>query len=711
VAASLLPSLDDRERILKNEAMKRVTRREFMAGAAAMGAAAAWGGPRAWRSRERWVERRDLFAEGVASGDPHPDSVLLWTRASGGGSAAAVPLTVELAEDPGFERVVAAQRTRALLEADHTCRVLVGGLRPAQTYWYRFVLEGGEGSRIGRTRTAPAEDAARPVRFTFVSCQNVQEGAQNAYRRMIFEDERRAPEDQLAFVLHLGDFVYEVLSYPEERPGGKRYDRRLRDILRYPDGDTVLGFHVPASLRDYRALYRVYLRDPDIQDARARWPFVPIWDNHEFSWMGWQSFQRFGGEVRAAQTVRVAANQAWFEYQPARVAKSAGGTRERFEAPAVKDAPIVRFDEHGIGQEPGNLLAIESLLPFRSLRFGRHLELIITDHWSHRSEEPSSRPEAGPLSGPDFPELYTEEALRILDAGRTHAGGQPPPEIVFGDARVPNFRRREPAQTLLGAAQKAWFLDRLRTSKATWKVWGSSLGTLDWRADPQNLPAGLTRPWPGAGYAIFGGGGDWATAYSERAAIYDAVREAGITGFVTVSGDRHSFWAGLSAKALPPARFEPVGAAFITGSVSAPGLVEAYEHRFPQDHPLRALYMTDAGGSPQPAINLLLRHGVRTCLEYARTRDLQQALRLRNPDLAPHLSFVDMGGHGYAALSVTADAAECEFVCIPRPLERSAGADGGPLRYRVRYRLPMWRAGETPRLSRLASEGDLGLSG
>ena len=81
-----------------------------------------------------------------------------------------------------------------------------------------------------------------------------------------------------------------------------------------------------ASLRDYRTLYRAYLQDPDLQDARARWPFVAIWDNHEFSWMGWQSFQRFGSEVRVAQTRRVAANQAWFEYQPARVRK-AGGDR------------------------------------------------------------------------------------------------------------------------------------------------------------------------------------------------------------------------------------------------------------------------------------------------------------------------------------------------------------------------------------------------
>src|SRR5262245_23558416 len=225
--------------------MKRVTRREFVAGAAAMGATLAWGGPRTWRSRERWVERRDRFAEGVASGDPHPDSVLLWTRASSAGDTPVVPLTVEVAEDAAFERVVVAEKTRALAEADHTCRVLVGGLRPAQVYWYRFIGEGGQGSRIGRTRTAPAEDDPRPVRFTFVSCQNVQEGAQNTYRRMAFEDERAAPEEQLFFVLHLGDYVYEVVDYPEDFADGKRYDRRLRNAVRYPDGEKVVrSFHV-----------------------------------------------------------------------------------------------------------------------------------------------------------------------------------------------------------------------------------------------------------------------------------------------------------------------------------------------------------------------------------------------------------------------------------------------------------------------------------
>ena len=365
----------------------------------------------------------------------------------------------------------------------------------------------------------------------------------------------------------------------------------------------------------------------------------------------------------------------------------------------------------GVGQEPNNLLAVESLSPHRTLRFGRHLELFLTEHYSHRSQDPTSRHEADVLEVPQFPELMPEETMRLLDAGRAADGGRPPETIAVGETTIPNFRKDEPPHTLLGPAQKAWFLERLRASTATWKVWGNSLGTLDWRADPQNLPAGLTRPWPGKGYAIYGGGGDWATVYTERAEIYDAVREAGITGFVTVSGDRHSFWAGLSANALPPAAFEPVGVAFVTGSISAPGLVEAYEHRFPKDHPLRALYVADVRGQQQPAINLLLRHGVRSCLEYQRTGDLASALRVLNPDVAPHLRFLDMGGHGYAALQVAAEAARCDFLCIPRPLERSAGPDGGPLRYRISHRVPLWKKGETPQLERGPSEGDFGLSG
>jgi alkaline phosphatase D len=547
------------------------------------------------------------------------------------------------------------------------------------------------------------------VRFAFVSCQNANQGAQNAYRRMIFEDERASEADRLGFVLHLGDFIYEIVWYPDDRPQGM-YDRRLRDVVRYPTGEKITDFHIPVDVYDYRAIYRAYLHDPDLQDARARWPFVTMWDNHEFSWMGWQSVQRFGGANRPAQSRKVAANQAWFEYHPAHVTTPKGSSLAAFDPPSVKDVPVTKFDQHGLGEEPNNLAAIGSLKGYRSLRWGRHVDLIITDQRSYRSETPADRPEAAVLSSPDFPQFVPEEAMEILDAGRSYNHGQPPDTIALGSKQIPNFCRTAAPQTILGAEQRAWFLDRLKASKATWKVWGNSTGTLDSRADPQNLPDGLTKPWPGKGYATSGGGGDHGTAYVERAEIYDFVRKNGITGFAIVAGDRHSFWAGLAAKTLPPREFDPVGIAFITGSISAPGLVEAIQYKLPKDHPLRPLFLSDDPSRPRAAVNLLLRHGVRSCLVYKQSGDLTKARLASNPELAPHLSFVDMGGHGYAVVKASRDAFETEFVCIPPPLERSETPDGGPIRYRVAHRAQLWRKGEKPKLERRVLEGDPGLS-
>ena len=155
----------------------------------------------------------------------------------------------------------------------------------------------------------------------------------------------------------------------------------------------------------------------------------------------------------------------------------------------------------------------------------------------------------------------------------------------------------------------------------------------------------------------------------------------------------------------------PVGVAFITGSISAAGLVEALEHVFPKNHPLRSLFLVDRPDAPHPdaTVHMLLRHGVRSCLEYAASRELTRARARSNPDNAPHLAFVDMGGHGYATVRVSADAMESEFVCIPRPVAPTAAADGGPLRYRLVHRAPLWRAGQRPRLEQRVIEGDVGL--
>src|SRR5688572_21397455 len=494
-----------------------LSRRDFIQTAAAIGASLAWSGS-ARASRTNWREQRALYPEGVASGDPDERSVILWTRRPFAQGDRHI-LTVEVAEDEAFRSVVAHAPAPVTAAADWTSRVLVAGLKPARTYWYRFTDADGYGSRIGRTITAPRPDDPRPVNFSFVSCQTVNEGALNGYRRMIFEDERAAPEDRLGFVLHLGDFIYEVVQYPEEVK--TRYDRTIYEVARIPDALKVSNFYIPTTVDGYRAIWRGYLHDPDLQDARARWPFVCMWDNHEFSWQGWQSVVKAGSFERPGQTVKVAANQAWFEYLPARVARPNSTSLETFDPPAVKDGAVERFDADGLGDEPNNLTAINSLKAYRALRYGRHLDLIITDQHSYRSPDPTGDPAIEALGSAEHMGMFPEDVMEVCDGGRAFNGGHPPAEVRFGDKTVKNPQKDAPPQTILGAEQKAWFKERLRASSATWKVWGNSMGTLEYRADPQNLPAGLTAPWPG-GYALMGAG-DHSTAYVERGEIYDLV--------------------------------------------------------------------------------------------------------------------------------------------------------------------------------------------
>ena len=173
--------------------------------------------------------------------------------------------------------------------------------------------------------------------------------------------------------------------------------------------------------------------------------------------------------------------------------------------------PVERFDEYGLGagaeqsrrnQQPDRLSRAPLRPPSRP------------DH--HRSaqlqrcEDPDNRPDVGQLWQRRFPVLLpARKRTRSSTRGRAYNDGNPPDEIVYGETRIANYRKTGAPHTILGATQKAWFLDRLRSSRATWKIWGNSLGALDWRGDPQNVPAGLT-PSAGAAPAIpISRGGDY----------------------------------------------------------------------------------------------------------------------------------------------------------------------------------------------------------
>ena len=162
---------------------------------------------------------------------------------------------------------------------------------------------------------------------------------------------------------------------------------------------------------------------------------------------------------------------------------------------------------------------------------------------------------------------------------------------------------------------------------------------IDWRTDFHNLPSGVGPNWPTAGYALFEDD-DWSAYRAERAEILDFVRREGIGGFATLAGDRHAFTAGLLSTSLPPKRFDPVGVEFITGSISAPGIFEAFEYALPKDDPLRSIfiYQPPSGGPVQNAANFSMMHGVRASLALQKTGDWHQALKESNPEVAPHLS-------------------------------------------------------------------------
>ena len=228
----------------------------------------------------------DRFALGVASGQPQPAGVVLWTRLVGAGLGNRVPVRWEVAEDEAFSRIAARGADVALADDAHSVHAEVSGLASDRVYWYRFGAD-GQRSRVGRTRTAPAPDAT-VARLSFVaaSCQRWDVGHYAAWRDAV------AGEPDL--VLFLGDYIYEYAS----RPDAPR---------RHAGGLT-------RTLADYRLRHAEYKTDPLLQAAHAAAPWLLVWDDHEvdndYAGLTGQSLQA----DFAAQ--RSAAYRAYWEHMP-----------------------------------------------------------------------------------------------------------------------------------------------------------------------------------------------------------------------------------------------------------------------------------------------------------------------------------------------------------------------------------------------------------
>ncbi|MGW6511988.1 alkaline phosphatase D family protein [Streptomyces niveus] len=328
-------------------AARRIDRRQFVTrtGAAAVLAFAAHL-PTAGAASARRLNPRDItenpFTLGVASGDPLPETALLWTRlapepysADSGLPAERVEVEWEVAHDGRFAQVVKSGTATAHPEFHHSVRVEVPGLTSDRVYHYRF-RAGTWISPAGRTRTAPAAGSAPSrLRFATLSCQAYYHGYFTAYKHLAAED--------LDVVVHLGDYLYE---YAVAADGGSR---------KYTDRKLPAHYNKETlTLEDYRLRYGLYKSDPDLMAAHAAHPFVVTWDDHETENNYADATPENDVPPEEFLLRRAAAYRAYWENQPLR-------------APQQPNGPDMRL--------------------YRRLTFGRLAQFDILDTRQYRSDQ------------------------------------------------------------------------------------------------------------------------------------------------------------------------------------------------------------------------------------------------------------------------------------------------------------------------------------
>ncbi len=603
--------------------MSEIRRRDFLKAIAVTATGVAAGGlgcsDDGTPSGPGYTVDTSLFPQSLCSGDPGPDSVVLWTRVAATGDTT-VELQVSESED--FSSLVAINGAASLsLTAesrfDHCLKVKVDGLNPATTYYYRFAVadsaatgSGFRSTRVGRTRTAPTPDANETVRFAWVSCQDFNGKYYNTYKRMLDED--------LDFIVHLGDYVYETTGDPSFQQTSP--DR----IVVFSDTEGAIAFNeggddeyfAARSLSNYRELYQTHRSDAVLQQIHERFPMICIWDDHEFSDDAWGAngtyFDDFESELDVER--RKNANQAWFEYMPV----------------AYQDAD---FEYDRSEDFPGDIRI------YRDLRFGANMHLVMTDLRTWRADHPipegahpatiaASAEElaAASLVVPELVDPYIdfesydggslyalrEDFLTADDAAylsgnvsapwlnarieeRNVAVDGPPIPLIDVDGLAEGIAfqtmgknsrfsflgsralvKREAYQAfakakfvasggaselVMGDEQRRWFLDTMNASTATWKVWGNEFCLTPLDLDLRNVEL------PEAFQTIFSlSAEDWSAAGNRRDEILTELSL--LDNVVAITGDIHAFFASTpSVRGQPEDRIvEFVGSAISSGT-------------------------------------------------------------------------------------------------------------------------------------------------
>jgi alkaline phosphatase D len=525
-------------------------------------------------------KQRSVYPQGVASGDPTPTSVILWTRVEPEDDHAP-SVKYQVATDSEFAKVVASGELFADPGADHTVKLKITKLDPGAKYYYRFTALDVY-SVTGETKTAPAAASDVPLRFAFATCQDFVGRQYHSWRALVEETK----DDPLDFVVYLGDYIYETDGDPSFQTPNADRKIVLPDGLNLGDG----GGKAAQTLEDYRALYRQYRSDEFLQEVHRLYPFVAIWDDHEFGNDCWSDhtthFNELNGNEEKVPEQRQDADRAWFEYTPAEV-------------------------EYKEGAAYPNDIKI-----YRKLRFGKHLELFMTDERYYRDDHVI--PE-GPVN---------------LDVAKFAKNSEIGSRIfVLKKGFDPLEAAKKP--TMLGEEQKQWLLDSIKASEATWKIWGSEVQLAQMVANLKSFDT-----LPDAFRDVFYLTVDqWDGYRTERSEILGELES--VDNLVVIVGDIHASYASHLYADFDNPSDTPAAVEYTIAGISSFAVAPAAKTTIDGDATLSALGL----GPLVDRWDELLR------------------------EASPHYQYANSSTNGVAIVDLSADKVEVTYVHVADPRE------------------------------------------
>ena len=540
------------------------------------------------------------FPQSVLSGDPRPDSVIVWTRLEDPDLAEDdAEVSLELASDAEFTTLVeldggTSTPVPARAMYDRCVKAKVRALEPATTYYYRFIHSRDDGryvSPVGRTRTAPAADADAKLRFAVVSCQDFNGRYYNGYARMAAEE--------LDFFVHLGDYIYETTGDPsfQQTSGRAASFTDKAGAIVFNEG-TDKEYFAAQSLANYRELYRIYRSDPALRKIHETVPMVCTWDDHEFSDDAHQDYATYydGRKDEKSSERRRFANQAWFEYMPV-----------DFQEEDFEYDPTAPF--------PGDIQI------YRDFVFGKHMRLVMTDLRSYRTDhlipedaypgavvltQAELMAELGelPADASEYVDIDTYAGgaykgalvaaaaeldfdpakiagnldVAYINSSLAKLGGNAPAQIVdlaglergyayrhlgklsshasigsrylvikdtFDLWATINYKKSGgESQNAMGPEQQAWFLKTMKGAGETWKIWGNEYCLVPLVIDLTALPIDPFNK------VFYMNADQWDGMRDRRSEILAEL--AKLDNVVAVTGDIHAFYAGIPGTNADP---------------------------------------------------------------------------------------------------------------------------------------------------------------